>query len=460
MSIRVRTVSVFQESLTGEPSEWLQLSFAGPSKGTIFTIAVGAEVNGKFRRGFATETVFKTSHVDLQSFAQLLVAFAKRFEGRLALSPFDAIRGLYGLATEWVETNPNFPASIVALGRSLIERALLDAFCRATGRPFFEQLTHNHLGIDFAVGRKELNGRMLGEFLPAMPADRVAVSLTISTSAAAADADSFNELIALACKVGIRRFSLDLSVNGEGLLTASAIDDLSVAVKALKNAVGPPFRWSLNSASVFASALEFKAFWDGLEEAIPAREGRSGLLWVEQPFPAEVALGNEVLGLYAEWPKRPAIVLGVSDSDWDMMVKGHSQGYAGVAHNPGRSGVLQGICNAALTQARQAREPVGKWTFGPAAYPVLEPLALLQHLVFSASLNLPQVVLPAAILFQLMQEPSACGWETLIAAHPDLFSSNGELIIEDGHISSRSVVAAPFGCCAELSVAELSLAGQ
>src|SRR5690606_2529088 len=66
-----------------------------------------------------------------------------------------------------------------SFGSSMLERAVIDAVGRLAGRSLFELIQGGHLGIDLGAISPELQGRAVGEFLPARPLHRLYVRHTV-----------------------------------------------------------------------------------------------------------------------------------------------------------------------------------------------------------------------------------------------------------------------------------------
>ena len=65
------------------------------------------------------------------------------------------------------------------LGTSLVERALIDAFCREHQTSFASALRTNQLGIDLGSIHPELEGTSPSDWLPAEPATSIVARHTI-----------------------------------------------------------------------------------------------------------------------------------------------------------------------------------------------------------------------------------------------------------------------------------------
>src|SRR6267143_1134207 len=71
---------------------------------------------------------------------------------------------------------------LVQFGTSLVERALIEAFCRAQRRPFWQLVRENVLGLRLAKLHAELGERTPAEFLPETPLDSLVVRHRVGIS--------------------------------------------------------------------------------------------------------------------------------------------------------------------------------------------------------------------------------------------------------------------------------------
>lgn len=51
-------------------------------------------------------------------------------------------------------------------GTSLVERAVIDAFCKARSVPFWKAIRHNTLGVELGTLQPELEGTQPADWLP------------------------------------------------------------------------------------------------------------------------------------------------------------------------------------------------------------------------------------------------------------------------------------------------------
>jgi hypothetical protein len=81
----------------------------------------------------------------------------------------------YGIVTlrEIEHCCESLPRLLLSFGASLVERALIDAYCRAKGETFAQAVRSNSLGIRLDAFHPDLYGREPRELLPTRPLRRI-----------------------------------------------------------------------------------------------------------------------------------------------------------------------------------------------------------------------------------------------------------------------------------------------
>src|SRR5829696_447250 len=128
-------------------------------------VRLEAEVKGKRVTGLASEGLppkWFTKHPETSFRADLddMLAVIRHAAGVALEAPsaesiFAWWQALYGAQTAWGAVEGH-PPLLSGLGASLLERAALDAFCRATAMPFPEAVRTNVLGVHLSALHPEL----------------------------------------------------------------------------------------------------------------------------------------------------------------------------------------------------------------------------------------------------------------------------------------------------------------
>jgi hypothetical protein len=242
---------------------------------------------------------------------------------------------------------------VASFGVALIDRAIIDAACRATDLSFFEAVRRNVLGIDLTL-TPELAGFDLEGFLRFLrPAGRIAARHTVGLVDPLHAGDLSERkrpddplpctLEECVREYGLTSFKLKLS----GRLDAD-VDRLTRIAAVLDRL--PEYRATLDGNEQYKDAEGIVALWEALE-ARPALERlRSAILFIEQPIARSVALTSSVAALAR---KRP-VEIDESDGTLDAFLRARDLGYTGVS-----SKSCKGVYRSILNRARCALERPG-----------------------------------------------------------------------------------------------------
>jgi hypothetical protein len=257
-------------------------------------------------------------------------------------------RELYAAQRAWARKR-DCPMLLAGFGVSLIERALIDAFCRATGEPFAQSVRENTLGVDLGAVYPELASSVPADFLPPSPLRSVIVRHTIGLADPLGEADvdeahrvtdglpqSFEEFIRVQ---GLTHFKIKLGADiDENLARMHRILELI-----RDNARSCAF--SLDGNENYHSVAPFCELWTAFHADPVIREFLRYLLWVEQPFHREIALSDNTAKELRAWSDRPPFIIDESDAEIGTLAVALAAGYAGTSHKNCK-GVFSGLANA------------------------------------------------------------------------------------------------------------------
>lgn len=345
-------------------------------------------------------------------------------------SVFDFWRQLRDALEHWRSQGEHAPEA-AAFGLAVVERALIDACCRAWSIPFAEALRQNAFRIDLGKFYKPLAGRLPRELLPPT-AKQLLLHYELS-------AQGNGETAVI--EAGFCAFHIHLT--GDVLRDVARLKSLAPRLDPLGR-----FAVSLDGNGAFSKPEDLRELWEMLRGDSATQKLCRSITHIEQPFPVESSLSNEAVALFAEWPQRPPVLIDEAAAEPGASVRALEWGYAGTIFRAGR-GIIPGIADACLLGARREREPVGKWTFAAALTPNLAP-ALPAELALAGAFGLTSVTAPAE-LFAPLAEGAPEGWrETLSQECPSIFKTDLGLRQENGAVPLEAVNAAPLGCPAEM----------
>jgi hypothetical protein len=335
---------------------------------------------------------------------------------------------------------------------SLVERAAIDAFCRAKEIRFAEALRANELGILLGMLHPELTGREPCEFLPARPMSRMSVRHTVGLGdSLSADEDAGvlppddlpSSLDACIERYGLRRFKVKVSGNHR-----VDLDRLERIRDVLDRETRGDYRVTLDGNEQFADVSALRAFWGDVTASESTSDLGRRIDYVEQPLPRDLALSAETSAALAAWPGRPRLIIDESDDSLDAVARGLEAGYDGGAFKSSK-GIFKGIGNACRVEQLRLEDPSRTLIYSAEDSSNIAPVGLLADLAVIATLGIDEPERNGYHYLRGLTGLSPRVQRETIRHHGDLFSRHSDeyavLNIQEGKINVRSVVAAPFG---------------
>jgi hypothetical protein len=375
--------------------------------------------------------------------------------GMGADTPFDFWRLLHAAQSRWAVAE-KLPPLLAHFGTSLVERAVIDATCRAAGRPFARLLRDNALGIRLGELHAELDGAQPADFLPTEPLARITARHTVGLADPLRDGDIApaerlddglpQSLEACITHYGLRHFKI--KVNGD---LERDLERLHRVAEVIESRAGADFAFTLDGNEQFKSAGEFRAFWMAVTGSARLRGFLSRLLFVEQPLHRDVALDADAGAALSQWPDRPPLIIDESDGSLDSLPVALALGYDGTSHKNCK-GVFKGVANRCLLLHRQRNAGPGQ----PARFLMsgedlcnVGPVALLQDLAVCAVLGISSVERNGHHYNAGLSQFPRAVQEQVLKLHGDLYHAAPAgwptLTIRDGEVDLSSVNGSPFG---------------
>jgi len=369
-----------------------------------------------------------------------------------APSPFDAWRRLNEAQADWGR-GERLPTLLTQFGTSLVERAMIEAVCRASGQTFARMLATNQLGIRLGEIHAALEGLTPPDLLPQQPVTRVVVRHTVGMADPLVDADIGpaerlddglpQSLDACIQAYGLRHFKIKLSGAIE-----SDVERLRRVAGVIEMHAPADYAFSLDGNEQFRTLADFRAFWDALGRGAGFGRFFKHLLFVEQPFHRDVALRPDAVGGMADWPDRPPLIIDESDGEIESLPQALRLGYGGTSHKNCK-GVFKGILNACLLAQIRRERPDSSVILSGEDLANIGPVALLQDLTVCAALGITSVERNGHHYFAGLSMFSEEVQQQVLQAHSDLYRPSRDgwptLAIQDGGLSIQSLLSAPFG---------------
>ena len=363
-------------------------------------------------------------------------------------------RSIYDAQASW-SASGGAPPLLAHLGTSLVERAGIDATCRALGTSFPKAVAENAFSLDLGDFHEELAGGTPATWLSPGQANDSTLSIrhTVGLADPLTDPDILDEdrvddglpqaLDACIRAYGLRYFKIKLSGHAE-----TDLERLRQLAGLLERE-SPAYRYTLDGNEQFRDLEGFRELWEALraDESLASFLSPDHLLFVEQPLHRDVALDADVGEALRAWEGAPPMIIDESDATLDSAREALALGYSGTSHKNCK-GVLKGIANACLLRHRAQQQPGQPWILSGEDLANIGPVALFQDLAVMHTLGITHVERNGHHYFSGlgMYEPSV--QEAVLSHHGDLYREHRgfpTLAIDEGTIALGSVLEAPFG---------------
>jgi hypothetical protein len=333
-----------------------------------------------------------------------------------------------------------FNPLLASYGPALLDRAILDAACRARGLPFYEAMRRNLPGI--GAGRQEFDGLGMDAFLAALrPAASIHARHTVGLLDAISAADlrervgdglpeTLEEVIAAH---GHSYFKL--KVAGD---VAADLDRLQ-AIAAVLDRSSEPYFASLDGNEQYQDAAGVQELVAGIRARPTLQRLWSSILFIEQPIARKVALqvdlGQAGFG-------RP-VIIDESDGELASFVQARARGYAGVSSKTCK-GLYKSVLNAARCAAWNREPGAARYFMSAEDLTTQAGLSVQQDLALVNLLGITHVERNGHHYVDGMAALPAAEQDAFLAAHPDVYErSHGavRLRIAGGRIALASLAA-------------------
>lgn len=327
-------------------------------------------------------------------------------------------------------------------GQAVLDRAVLDALCRAAGLPVHEALARNLPGLADTPLLPDLAGWDWNGWLRTRhPAATLQARHTIGMLDALDDEPAGVDAQALPATLPavIRRYGhrfFKIKLGGDPQADLDRLD----AVLAVLDRLCPQHRYTLDGNEQYADIDRLAHLADGLRTLPRVAQRPQALLYLEQPLPRD---GSFVDGLAALRLPVP-LLLDEGDAALDSFVQARAAGWAGIS-----SKGCKGIWKALANRARREQQASAHGT---------PPFLSAEDLTCQAGLSVQQDLAWAALLGLTHAERNGHHYvdgfgtapdaeaQAFAKAHPDLYECSAgrpRLAIREGAIALDSLFAQP-----------------
>jgi hypothetical protein len=334
-------------------------------------------------------------------------------------------------------------------GPSLLDRAILDALCRALGVSFNAAIRANSPGIDTSL-TPDLAGFDLDRFLGGLEsAARIAARHTVGMldpvethDAGDSVGDGLPETLEqVIAAYGNRYFKLKLGGNPDADLRrltriANVLDRL------------PEYTVTLDGNEQFPAVTTIAEFWRKVIATPSLARLSAATLYLEQPLPRALALETDV----SEAARLKPLLIDESDATLDAFPAARALGYSGVSSKSCK-GIYKSLLNAARCTLWNSSTP-RRYFLSAEDLTMQAGIAVQQDLALASVLGLSHVERNGHHYVNGFagQGAGAAEQQRFLSAHPDLYeTSHGSvrLAIRDGSIALGSLDHSGFASGAE-----------
>ena len=311
----------------------------------------------------------------------------------------------HGMATAWQHSSPA-TGLVENYGPALLDRAVLDALCRALGVSFYEAIQNNLVGAGVYEGMD-----LEKTFANLRPSKNISARHTVGLVdpiTAADQKERVNDglpetLEEVVASYGQRWFKL--KVGGDA---RADVERLS-AIAAVLDRIAEPYAASLDGNEQYEDMAGVAELWSKMKAEPRLRRLVASIIFIEQPVKRQKALLTKVAGI-----DKPMII-DESDDSLDAFPRAKALGYKGVS-----SKTCKGIYKSLINRARCSAWGDGYFMSGEDL--TIQPgLALQQDLALVSLLGLAHVERNGHHYVNGMAGLPGVEQEAFLAGHPDLY---------------------------------------
>jgi L-alanine-DL-glutamate epimerase-like enolase superfamily enzyme len=260
-------------------------------------------------------------------------------------------------------------------GPALIDRAVLDALCRALGISFYEAIRKNVVGMEGSVEYLKPGREIAARHTVGM-VDSI-TSLDNKTPVRDGLPETLEEVIAC---YGHRWFKL--KVGGDA---KADVERLS-AIAAVLDRISGPYHASLDGNEQYADIGGVLELWRRMQAEPRLKRLVSSIVFFEQPIKRQNALLADVRELGGEKP----VIIDESDDSLEAFPRARELGYTGVSSKTCK-GLYKSLINAARCRQWNREEGAERYFMTGEDLTIQAGLALQQDLALVSLLGLAHV---------------------------------------------------------------------
>jgi hypothetical protein len=351
-------------------------------------------------------------------------------------------------AQKFICAQRGYNSLLANYGPALIDRAILDALCRAHDVSFYKAVQHNLIGISSQAGKLQDEFASLGVaqcLSDLKPAPFIEARHTVgmldpitSHDIQASVNDGLPESLEDVVKVYGHRF-FKLKVGG------NLHEDLNrlKSIASVLDGIQAPYFASLDGNEQYESAEQLQELLSCMRSTPELIRLMSSVLFVEQPVNRKMALEADFRGNALGLP----VIIDESDDSLDSFVAAREQGYSGVSSKSCK-GLYKSFLNAARCSRWNAEQGPLKFFMSAEDLTTQSGLSVQQDLALVNLLGITHVERNGHHYVNGMAALPESEQQAFLSAHPDVYErTHGavRLQIRNGRIALSSMDCVGFG---------------
>lgn len=360
-----------------------------------------------------------------------------------------------------------WPDLLSSFGLSLIERAVMDAVCRAAQVPFFVAVQENLFGIDAGRVHQELAGLQPRDWLPPTPSRTLYARhtvglgdpLTTTPDESPSDASAANDAFPLTLEQYVQRSGqryFKIKVSNQLDRDVERLAEIAAVVERHR---GDDYRVTLDGNEQYTSLEQLRELIDRIESTTSLTSFWRNVMLIEQPLPRSVALQSNG-GEMQEISRIRPVIIDESDGHLGAFAEAVQCGYRGVS-TKNCKGPTKSLLNSGLIwyyNRHAAGRETGK---SPCFMMTAEDLCcvgmvpLQADLCLVATLGLEHVERNGHHYHRGLSYLPVDEQRAILDAHPDLYHRVGDVVapqIQAGRLEIGSLQCVGFGFAIEPNV--------
>ncbi|MFP6675746.1 MAG: hypothetical protein VB878_11765 [Pirellulaceae bacterium] len=347
-------------------------------------------------------------------------------------------------------SSQQWPALLTSFGVSMVERAVMDAICRAKRMPFGDAVRENLFGIDAGLVHQCLSSHSPGDWLPRESRTSLYARHTVGLGDPLTDdeveadvaVDGFpRSLQAYVSRHGQQYFKIKVSNRLQ-----HDIERLSRIAEIVQTDRGDKYHVTLDGNEQYKTIGDLIQLIEKIASSEKLATFWKNTLLIEQPLARAVALDESLAADLHQLPGQKPVIIDESDGTLDSFTRAVQCGYRGVS-TKNCKGPIKSILNAGVIWHLNRDHP-GKYLMSAEDLCCVGVVALQADLCLVAALGIEHVERNGHHYHPGLGYLPVSEQDAVLAAHDDLYERCGDVVapkLVDGKFRVGSLQCPGFG---------------